>query len=224
MTIVEDTDVVVAGVRAWLADDPEQRAEVIADGATLEDALAGPGRDADVIVLDLQLGPELMTGRIGALSDAGARVVVYSVHVEPLIVQSVLDAGACAFLDKRTERSLFVETILNVAADRPHITPSMAGGMLHNVRLSPREREVLTLLFQGMPHASIARRLHRENCPGRPIGVDTVKQYLQRARAKIAASGRPCRSNFSLLARCIELGLVRPSEIADYRSAAAEDE
>lgn len=219
VALVEDQDVVVEGVRAWIAADPGKRAVVVADGKSIDAALKGPGRDADVVVLDLELGGEtgdkLVTGRVAGLCDDGFRVVVFSVHVEPLIVRTVLAAGACAFLDKRAERGQFVDTIVAVAHDLPFVTPSMAGGLLHAVRLSPREQESLQYLFQGMDHASIARRLKKTG--GDPISAATVKQYIERSRAKFAAAGHPCRSQFALLARCMELGLIRPDEVADYR-------
>ena len=60
-----------------------------------------------------------------------------------LIVQAVMKAGACAFLDKRTDRDQFVGTIVAVVHDRPFVTPSMAGGSLQEVRLSARERRAL---------------------------------------------------------------------------------
>ena len=223
LAVIEDTDVVVEGVRSWIDKDPDRRATVVCVGATIEEVLSGPGHDADVLILDLELGPDMVTNQVGQLSDAGHRVVVYSIHVEPLIVEAVLEAGACAFLDKRTERRQFVDTIVDVAHDRPHVTQSMAGGMLQNprsVHLSPRERQALLLLFQGMPLASIASRMPRKDKPDKVISAETVKQYLQRARAKLAADGRPCKSNFALLARCIELGLIRPADITDYTSAA----
>jgi two-component system, NarL family, nitrate/nitrite response regulator NarL len=232
VALVEDQDVVIEGVRAWIAADPQERAVLVADGGSIEDVLAGNGRNADVVVLDLELGDretgsKLVTDRVSGLCDAAYRVVVFSVHVEPLIVQAVLKAGASAFLDKRTERRQFVDTVVAVARDLPFVTPSMAGGMLHAatlvdrnhrgldaVKLSDRERQALQYWFQGLDHASIARRLTKSD--GKPISAGTVKQYIERARAKFAAAGRPCRSQFTLLARCIELGLIRAEEIDDY--------
>jgi two-component system, NarL family, nitrate/nitrite response regulator NarL len=219
ITLVEDQDVVVEGVRSWVAADPEHRVVIVAAGASIEAALQGPGRDADVVVLDLELGTretgsEMVTDRVAGLAAEGFRVVVFSVHVEPLIVQAVMNAGACAFLDKRAERDQFVDTIVAVAHDQPFVTPSMAGGLLDGVQLSRREQEALQHLFQGMSHASIARRLTKVN--GEPISAVTVKDYIGRARAKFAAAHVPCRSNYALLARCIELGLIRPEEIEDY--------
>ncbi len=236
IALVEDQDVVVEGVRAWIAADPGRRAEVVAEGRTVEAVMAGPGREADVVVLDLELdergaGGRLATEWVAGLCAQGFRVVIFSVHVEPMIVRQVLDAGAAAFLDKRTERAHFIDTIVAVARDQPSVTPSMAGGMLHiqepsdrghaplrAVKLSDRERQSLQYWFQGMDHASIARRLTKGD--GDPISPATVKQYIERARAKFAAAGRPCRSQFALLARCIQLGLIRPDEIDDYRAGA----
>jgi two-component system nitrate/nitrite response regulator NarL len=220
IALIDDQDVVLEGVRAWIAADPERRAEVVAEGRSIEEALAGPGREADVVVLDLELaghkaGRRLVTDEVASLCDDGFRVVVFSVHVEPIIVRKVMDAGASAFLDKRTERAQFIETIVAAARDLPFVTPSMAGGLVNLVRLSQREREALQYLFQGMDRASIARRLTKRD--GDPISADTVKQYIERARAKFAAAGRPCRSQFALLARCMELGLIRPEEVDDYR-------
>jgi DNA-binding NarL/FixJ family response regulator len=221
VALVEDQDVVIEGVRGWIAADLDKRAEIVAEGRSIDSAVDGSGLDADVLVLDLELdgprpsGARLVTNQVAGLCDAGYRVVVFSVHVEPLIVSEVMAAGASAFLDKRTEREQFVDTVVAVARDLPFVTPSMAGGMLHAVRLSDRERQALQYWFQGMDHASIARRLTKPG--GDAISPATVKQYIERARAKFAAAGRPCRSQFALLARCIELGLIRPAEIDDFR-------
>jgi two-component system nitrate/nitrite response regulator NarL len=222
IALVEDQSVVIDGVRAWVASDPQQRATIVAVGKTIEEALDGPGKDADVIVLDLELGErgpgqQMATHRVAGLCASGYRVVVFSVHVEPLIIQTVMQAGASAFLDKHAERGQFVDTVAAVAHDEPFVTPSMAGGLLHSVQLSKREQEVLQYRFQGMKLASIARRLPKVD--GEPISATTVKDYINRARAKFAAAGAPCKSNYTLLARCIELGLIRPEEIEDYRLA-----
>lgn len=214
IALIEDTDVVVEGVRAWLAADPESQVTIIGACDSIDDFVASPAKSADVVVLDLELDGVMATDRIAELSDHGHRVVVFSVHVKPLVVQAVMNAGACAFLDKRTEREHFVATIRAVAQDLPYVTPSMAGGLLQGVRLSDRERQALQYLFQGMDQASIARRLRKPD--GQPVSVTTVKTYIERARAKFAAMGRPCKSNFALLARCVEDGLIRPEEIDDY--------
>jgi two-component system, NarL family, nitrate/nitrite response regulator NarL len=98
IALVEDQRVVIDGARSWVAADPPGRVVIAAVGSSIEEAMAGPGRQADVLVLDLELGKEMMTGRVAELSDAEYRVIVFSIHVEPLIVQAIMKAGACAFL------------------------------------------------------------------------------------------------------------------------------
>jgi two-component system, NarL family, nitrate/nitrite response regulator NarL len=93
---------------------------------------------------------------------------------------------------------------------------------MEKVGLSDRQAEVLRYVFQGMSYDAIAQRLKKAD--GGPVSGHTVKQYVDRARAKFAAAGRPCRSNFALLARCIEDGLVRPEEIEDYRPGWTADQ
>ena len=78
--IVDDHPVIHDGVRAWLAADPERRVELVAAAHTLEDLLAGPGREADVLIVDLELQGRLVVDDIARLAAAGRRIVVFSAH------------------------------------------------------------------------------------------------------------------------------------------------
>ncbi|MGP7997753.1 MAG: helix-turn-helix transcriptional regulator, partial [Streptosporangiaceae bacterium] len=73
-------------------------------------------------------------------------------------------------------------------------------------------RQALLLWFQGMSKASVGRRMS--------ISENTVRQYISRARAKYAATGRTAPSKDALLARAIEDGVIKPGEITPYRSFA----
>jgi len=214
VAIVDDHPVVLEGVRSWLAADP--RLSVVATGDDI-DAVLSRGA-ADVLLLDLRLHGTMVIDRVAELSAAGQRVVVYSEHTDAATILSVLDAGAVAFLAKKEGRDHCVETVLAAAADRPYVTPALAGAMVgdrSNARptLSDKEREALLLWFQSMSKASVAKRMQ--------ISEHTVKQYVDRARIKYARAGRPAATKAALLARAIEDGLVRPEEIGGYRSWAA---
>jgi hypothetical protein len=52
------------------------------------------------------------------------------------------------------------------------------------------------------------------------ISENTVRQYINRARAKYAATGRTAPSKDALLARAIEDGVIQPGEIMPYESFA----
>ena len=211
IAIVEDHPVVVEGITSWVNGDPARRIRIVQVTSDLADL--GPG--ADVIVLDLELGGQMITEKIPGLVAGGRRIVVFSAHVDPGIILAVLEAGAYAYVTKDEGRDHLVQTIVAAASDRPHVTRSQAQAMLADTRpgrpaLSAQERQALLLWFQGMSKASVGRRM--------AITENTVRQYIDRARMKYAATGRPAPTKDALLARAIEDGLVRPSEVTVYTS------
>ncbi|WP_225878166.1 response regulator [Spongiactinospora rosea] len=219
LAVVEDHPVTIDGIRLWLARDPARRVELVAGGATVESVLTGPGASADVLLLDLELDGVMITDRVAGLCADGRRVIVFSGHREPETVLAVLDAGAAAFIAKHESADHCVETIVAVARDRPYVTPSMAHALIaddrpQRPRFSEREHRALLLWFQSMSKASVARRMG--------ISEATVRQYIDRARVKYAKIGRPAPTKAALLARAIQDGLIRPDEVGEYRSYAAE--
>jgi two-component system nitrate/nitrite response regulator NarL len=215
--IVEDHPVVSEGVASWIRSDPGQRVRLVQTVRDLTGLCAAPGPSADVVILDLELSGELVTGQIPRLVSAGYRVVAFSGHSEPAIVMETLDSGAHAYVSKEEGRDHLIEAVLAAAADRPYVTRSQAKAMLADQRparpaLSQQEQQALLLWFQGMSKASVGRRMS--------ISENTVRQYINRARAKYAATGRTALSKDALLARAIEDGVVKPGEITSYRSFA----
>ncbi|MFE9747174.1 response regulator [Saccharothrix saharensis] len=216
VAVVEDHGVVIDGIRSWIERDPGRRVRMVGSGPDLDEVLAGPGADADVLLVDLNLRGTLIVDRIGELTAAGRKVVVFSAHSEPANVLAVIDAGA-EFLDKDESREHCVETIVAVAGSRPYVTPTSAGAMLGDSRsqrpaLSEQERTALLLWFQGMTKSSVGARMG--------ISEATVKQYIDRARAKYAAVGRRASTKDALLARAIHDGLIRADEVNGYQSRA----
>lgn len=212
VAVIEDQPVTIAGIETWIERDPRRRARVVATGSSIDEVLAGPGGDADVLLLDLELGDRLITDRIPELCAAGRKVVVFSAHDSQEVIRAVLDAGAAEFLAKHESRDHCVDVIVAVAQDRAYPPPTVAGVILADSRprLSEQERTALLLWFQGMPKASVARRMG--------ISEATVRQYIERARVKYAAAGRPARTQFALLARAISDGLISPDEVGGYGS------
>ena len=217
VAIIEDHPVVTEGVASWIRSDPRQRVRLVLTARDLAGLGNGPGLSADVVILDLELSGELVTGQIPALVAAGYRVVAFSGHTDPLIVMETLDNGAHAYVSKDEGRDHLVEAVLAAAADRPYVTRSQARAMLADQSpgrpaLSQQEQQALLLWFQGMSKASVGRRMS--------ISENTVRQYISRARAKYAATGRTATSKDALLARAIEDGVIKPGEIVPYQSFA----
>ncbi|MEO3804995.1 response regulator [Nonomuraea sp. B1E8] len=214
VALVEDHQVVVDGVRSWFG--PHSQVELVAQGPTIESVRGTP---ADVLLLDLNLNGTMVIDRVAELCAGGQRVIVFSEHEEPETVRAVLDAGASAFIGKgRATRDSCLETILEVAADRPSMTPPMAQAIAtdegpHRPQLSDKERAALLFWFQSMSKASVAARMG--------IKERTVRQYIDRARVKYAAAGRPAPTKEKLLICAIQDGLLQPDEVTVYTSLAA---
>ena len=217
VAIIEDHPVVTEGVTSWIRSDPGQRVRLVQTAHDLTGLRAAPGPSADVVILDLELSGELVTAQIPELVAAGYRVVAFSGHTDPAIVMEALEVGAHAYVSKDEGRDHLVEAVLAAATDRPYVTRSQARAILadqHPARpaLSEQERQALLLWFQGMSKASVGRRMS--------ISENTVRQYISRARAKYAATGRTAPSKDALLARAIEDGVIKPGEIVPYKSFA----
>jgi DNA-binding NarL/FixJ family response regulator len=215
VAIIEDHPVVTEGVVSWIRSDPAQRARLVQTASDLAELRAVPR--PDVVILDLELSGELVTTQIPGLVAAGHRVVAFSGHSDPMIVMETLDNGAFAYVSKEEGRDHLVEAVLAAAADRPYVTRSQARAILADQSqarpaLSQQEQQALLLWFQGMSKASVGRRMS--------ISENTVRQYINRARAKYAATGRPAPSKDALLARAIEDGVITPGEIVPYQSFA----
>ncbi|MEQ4719580.1 response regulator [Nonomuraea sp. B19D2] len=214
VALVEDHQVVVDGVRSWFGGP--STVELVAQGPTIESVR---GVAADVLLLDLNLNGTMVVDRVAELCAGGQRVIVFSEHEEPETVRAVLDAGASAFIGKgRATRESCLETILEVAADRPSVTLPMAHAIAtdespHRPQLSDKERAALLFWFQSMSKASVAARMG--------IKERTVRQYIDRARVKYAAAGRPAPTKEKLLICAIQDGLVQPDEVTVYTSRAA---
>lgn len=218
VALVDDHPVVHEGMRSWLAQDPQKRVELVAAAESVAGMLAGPGRDADVVLLDLNLDGRMAIDEVSRLAGDGHRVVAYSEHSDDATVLAVLERGAYAFLAKREAREHCVATILAAAKDRPYVPPLAAGTMAADERpdrpmLSEQERTALLLWFQSMSKAAVAARMG--------IAESTVRQYIQRARIKYANSGRPAPTRTQLLAQAIQDGLIRADEVTQYSSRAS---
>jgi two-component system, NarL family, nitrate/nitrite response regulator NarL len=218
VAIIEDHPVVTEGVASWIRADPGQRVRLVQTARDLTGLRTAPRLPAaDVVILDLELSGELVTSQIPALVAAGYRVVAFSGHTDPAIVMETLDNGAHAYVSKDEGSDHLVEAVLAAASDRPYVTRSQARAILADQRparpaLSDQELQALLLWFQGMSKASVGRRMS--------VSENTVRQYISRARAKYAATGRTAPSKDALLARAIEDGVIKPGEIVPYQSFA----
>ncbi|KQZ25600.1 LuxR family transcriptional regulator [Microbacterium sp. Root553] len=175
----------------------------------------------DVVLMDIRM-PELdgiaATALIRADTDAShrPRVLVLTTFEDDENVVAALRAGASGFIGKGAEPDEIVravrtvhqgEALLSSSATRALIARAVGrGGALRSERweaalapLTPREREVLELVAEGLTNQDIAARL--------TISPHTAKTHVNRIMTKVAASDRA-----QLVILAYESGLVTAGE------------
>ncbi|KAB2352504.1 response regulator [Actinomadura rudentiformis] len=207
IAVIDDQDVVLSGVRSWIAEDPGRRVEIVHIGTDLDTLDTGPAATADVLVIDLRIGGELVFDQIAALAREGRRIVVFSQYSEHHIVHRAVTAGARAYISKEANegRRHLIEAILAVAGGETYTTPSQAGAMLaatgrHRPTFSEQELRSMRLWLGGLTRAAVARQMG--------ISEHTVKQYLERARDKYAKAGREASTRIALYREALRDGIV----------------
>jgi DNA-binding NarL/FixJ family response regulator len=206
VTVVDDHPAILSGVRVWYGE-ADQPIWVVAAGTSVDVAWTSPGDEADVVVLDLNVGDERAPYQraVRRLVDAGRKVIVYTMQDSEEVALTCLDLGVSAFLTKAEGHEHLVAATIAAAENRPYLPPTLAGAIAGDrgpahPRLSDREREVLTQWFQCESKQLVADRMN--------ITPRTVGTYLDRVRVKYANAGRPAPTKAALLARAIQDGLV----------------
>jgi DNA-binding NarL/FixJ family response regulator len=204
---VDDHPIILDSVASWvMADEGDIR--VVGTAATVAALLAGPGRHADVVLLDLDLGDgTTVEANVATILEAGPAVLVLSASDRPVAVRDAMRAGALGYVLKNEQTDQIRAAIREVAAGRDWISPRLAyifatDDAPDRPTLSAQEQRALQLYATGMPLKSVARKM--------TISDETVKQYLGRAREKYARAGRAAPTKIELYYRAVEDGYLPP--------------
>jgi DNA-binding NarL/FixJ family response regulator len=204
---VDDHPIILDSVADWVMAD-ESDIRVVATAATVDALLAGPGRRADVVLLDLDLGDgTTVEDNVAAILAAGPAVLVLSASDRPLAVRAAMRAGARGYALKNEQADQIRAAIREVAAGRDWISRRLAyilatDDAVGRPALSHQERRALQLYATGLPMKSVARKM--------AISEETVKQYLGRVREKYALAGRAAPTKLELYYRAVEDGHLPP--------------
>ncbi|HSD74686.1 MAG TPA: response regulator [Steroidobacteraceae bacterium] len=134
------------------------------------------------LLLDLQMpgmnGLELQA----VLRERGIQlpVVVLTAHGDVATTRAALKGGAVDFLEKPVDDDVLIDVLLNAIRldEQRHLATMHRAAVTERVgRLTPRERDVLRLLAEGLQHREIAERLE--------ISPRTVEVYKARMMEKL---------------------------------------
>ena len=187
LLLVDDHAIVRDGLKRLLGTAFTANILEAADG---REALAIVRREPiDLLILDLNLpglgGIELLK-RIVLVSRA--RVLIFSMHAEPLYVSRALDAGAAGYISKNIAPDELLTAVQRVAAGGRYVEQQIAqqlalgaGATDHTIgQLTARELEIMRLLGQGRSTAEIAAVLG--------VGYKTVANTLSQMKIKLGAA------------------------------------
>lgn len=204
---VDDHPIILDSFAAWVMA-AEGDIRVVATATTVGALLAGPGRQAHVVLLDLDLNDGTSVEQnVADILAAGPAVLVLSASDKPASVRAAMRAGALGYAVKNEQTTQIRAAIKEVAAGRDWISPSLAyifatDDDADRPVLSQQETRALQLYATGMPMKAVARKM--------TISDETVKQYLGRVREKYARAGRAASTKLELYHRAVEDGHLPP--------------
>jgi len=173
VVVAEDLALLREGLIRILQANGFEVVEAVDNGPGLIRALTT--HRPDVAIIDVRLPPTFTTEGLRAAIDArrhipGLPVVVLSQYVEQLYARQLISdrAGAVGYLlkDRVMDVQQFVTNVRQVAAGSTVMDPDVVTALLTHrstdpklLQLSPREREVLTLMAQGRSNTAIAAQM-----------------------------------------------------------------
>ncbi len=212
VALADDQQLIRGGFRSLL--DAEHDLEVVGEAGTGREAVAlVAATRPDVVLMDIRMpdGDGLWATEqiVANPALAGTHVVVVTTFELDEYVAQAIRAGASGFLVKDTEPVELIRAVRVVAAGDALLSPRVTKRLLERVagnlrdapdtaRLRPltdREREVLTLVGQGLTNEEIGRHLF--------LSPLTAKTHVSRIMGKLLA-----RDRVQLVVVAYETGLV----------------
>ena len=169
--ILEDNPILAEGLSLLLDNAGFSVAAVATDAAEFAAAIAE--HEVDIAVVDVRLPPTFTDEGLRAAIEArrvrpGLPVLVFSQYVEEVYAAELLAAGSegVGYLlkDRVSRVDEFLDAVRRVAAGGTVLDPEVVSQLMVKRsspldRLTPREREVLALMAEGLGNTAIAEKL-----------------------------------------------------------------
>jgi DNA-binding NarL/FixJ family response regulator len=197
IVLADDHPIVLDGLRNLIR--AEEDFEVVGEATSgLSVLKAIRDKRPDIAVLDISM-PEIngiVLCRRLAAEMPELKVLVLTLHEDRAYVNQALEAGARAYILKRSAVENLVDGIRTVVLGGTYLDPAIAGRLFNGKRannkpaqgsraapaLTDREGEVLKMAALGFTNKEIAARLD--------VGVKSVETYKARGLDKLALKSR----------------------------------
>ena len=207
VALIDDHELIREGLRRAFEREPD--VQVVAEAATVQSGLAViETQSPDVAVIDLRLpdGDGITLVRESRKRHPQLGIVVLTMYAGDQHLFDALEAGASAFIPKSAPADEIVAAARHAAATpRTFSSPDLASAMQRRMNhegphLSPRERQVLDLLADGLGVSAISTTLY--------ISESTTKTHISRLYDKLGAANRA-----QALMAALRAGLISPPGI-----------
>ncbi|HEX9846783.1 MAG TPA: response regulator transcription factor [Acidimicrobiia bacterium] len=189
--LVDDHDIVRAGMRSVLSDD----FEIVGEAGDVDRAVEAIVRlGPDLVVLDVNLpggGGALIIERVRATRPE-TRFMALTVSTSREAVLRMMRAGVDGYITKTTQTADLPSLINQTATGQRPVSPDVAGFPLDidedietdspTERLTPREREVVYLMARGYSYRETSRRMG--------ISVKTLEKHMGSIFEKLSVASR----------------------------------
>lgn len=189
--LADDHKILRDGIRALLAKEPDF--EVVGEADTGGTAIElACDLKPDVVIMDIGMpdmnGIEATREIMAKVPDI--KVIALSMHSDKRFVSEMLKAGACGYLLKDSAFEELVTAIHTVISNRMYLSPVITDVAIHDYislmtqdvklvysSLTPRERDVLKLLANGIS----TKRIAAELC----VSIKTIESHRLRIMRKL---------------------------------------
>ena len=189
--VVDDHAVVRSGLGAVLLafDD----LEMVGEASSGEEALRKCEQlQPDVVLMDLVMPGMDGTAATRAIHERWPEICILALtsFKERELVEGALKAGAMSYLLKNVSADELAAAIRGAVAGRSSLSPEAAEVLIEGMRqpsspaydLTGREREILSLMVQGLSNTEIAKRLF--------VSQSTVKFHVSNILSKLGVASR----------------------------------
>ncbi|WP_134323359.1 response regulator transcription factor [Cumulibacter soli] len=211
--LVDDQELIRTGLRGILR--PRFGFDIVAEldnGSTIAESIAK--HQPDVVLMDVRMpGVDGVSAtRIVRELDDGPPVLILTTFDDEEVLAGALRAGAAGFLLKGVPAVDLQRAVRTVARGDSWLDPAVTARVLEGYRrdesagpapsteieeLTPREREVLALIGEGLSNSEIAERLF--------VGEGTIKTHVAHIFTKLEVRDRAAAVVFAF-----DHDLVRP--------------
>ena len=146
----------------------------------------------DVVLMDLMMPVMDGVAATAAIKKQWPRtnIIALTSFKEKEMVEGALKAGALSYLLKNVSAGELATAIRGAVSGQPRLSPEAAQVLIQDMKeppaqtydLTDREKEILSLMVEGLPNTAIAERL--------VVSQSTIKFHVSNVLSKLGVSSR----------------------------------